>query len=53
MKKRNQFIPTKRCRRCNSGMLVDAKTRLCWFCKKREQVSFEVEYMRVAQQEAR
>ena len=50
MKKINEFIPVKRCRHCNSGMFIDAKTRLCWFCEKREEVSFEIKYLRVAQE---
>ena len=50
MKKTKQFILIKRCRHCNSAMLVDAKTGLCWFCKKREKALGEIEYLRIAQE---
>lgn len=48
MKNTNQFTIVKKCRKCNSTQQVDVKTGLCWFCKKREEVSFEVEYIKVA-----
>lgn len=50
MKNMKQFTLIKRCRHCNSAMLVNAKTGLCWFCKKREKVSGEIEYLRIAQE---
>lgn len=36
-----------RCRKCNSGILVNGKTGLCWLCKVREERIFEVGYIRI------
>lgn len=39
-----------RCRRCNSGILINEKTGLCWFCKIREGRIFEIKYIRIARE---
>lgn len=39
-----------RCRKCNSGILVNVKTGLCWLCKIREERVFEVRYIRIVRE---
>lgn len=50
MKDKKQIITIKRCSRCNSAILIDADTGLCWLCKKRAELSFELVYIQVAKE---